>query len=53
MKDLKERQDAMKWWNNLHPVQRQAYIDKDIRFVGRGYGTLTGREIEILYLKTK
>lgn len=47
----KEREIAMKWWNNLASLRKTQLCDTNTELVGhvRRWETLTGREIEMIY----
>jgi hypothetical protein len=51
MKDT--RKEAMNWWNNLASLRKTQICDTNTELVGsvRRWETLTGREIEMLYLE--
>lgn len=44
------REKAIQWWDNLHPLQKTQLCDTNFG-ISRGWGTLTGSEIEKLYDK--
>ncbi len=44
---MKNREEAMQWWNNLKHSEKGLYMEGD--FKHRHPQSLTGREIEILY----
>ena len=47
--DVDKRQLAINWWNTLKDGEKQKFVDKEIG-VGRKFNTLTGREIEGIFL---
>lgn len=47
----KEREIAMRWWNNLSSLRKTQLCDTNTELVGhvRTWETLTGREIQTIY----
>lgn len=45
---LKIRESSLQWWNNLTVKLKKDYVD--IHFFGRTFASITGREIEQIYL---
>ena len=45
-KEQQQRKEAMEWWNELIPVNKES-IGKD--YFKRSWTTLTGREIQFIY----
>lgn len=44
------REEAMSWWNSLPIIEKSLIAQKYSNYLnGRGYVSLTGREIENLY----
>ncbi len=49
---MTKRQEALKWWDSLTTDYKQGILDTNTKIIGvprRDIGSLTGREIEILY----
>ena len=47
------REQALTWWNNLSSLRKTQICDTNTELVGsiRRWETLTGREIEEIYIK--